>query len=108
MNCLICNLEMKEDDNGNYIYCQTNDHYCNLHESIIHIYFKLGPFKMIEFYFDNYNNPGNLNNFNFKIVKIKENVITQYITIYSDDNVKINNNDFKSVATRIYNNLLFI
>ena len=63
---------------------------------------------MIEFYFDNLNNPENLNNFNFEIVKIKESVITQYITIYSDNNVKIHNNDFKSVATRIYNNLIFI
>jgi len=108
MNCLICNLEMKEDDNGDYIFCQTNDHYCNLYEDIIYIYFKLESFEMTEFYFNNSNNPENLNNFNFEIIKIIPNVITKYVKIYSDDNVKINNNDFKSVATRIYNNLLFI
>lgn len=107
MNCLICNLEMKEDEECNF-RCQFNDHYCNFYNNRIYIYFKLESFKMIEFYFDNSNNPGNLNNFNFEIIEIKGRIITQYIKIYSDNNVKIHNNDFKSVATRIYENLLFI
>lgn len=106
MNCLICNLEMKKDDNG-YI-CQTNNHYCDFCKDITYIYFRLESFKMIEFYFNNSTNPGNLNNFYFEIIEIIPNIITRYIKIYYDDNVKIHNNNFKSVATKIYDNLLFI
>lgn len=98
---------MKEYEGCNF-RCQFNDHYCKNYNNRIYIYFKLESFKMIEFYFDNCNNPGNLNNFNFEIIEIKDRIITQYIEIYSDNNVKIHNNNFKSFATKVYENLLFL